>query len=135
MLPNPDDFPSLFSVVPVDLFIAKFVPFQFFGPEFRPGGGECAVFCASVPKTRVDEDDRFVLWQNHIGFAKIFSRIFTITKTPFPHLFSKQYLNSAVSAFHSGHYLASFGFCELIHIAIIFYSLYTRVSKLELWLK
>jgi len=62
MFPHSEYFPFLISIDLSDPFVPFFVSFYFGNPIFFAGCGNAAMFFASVPETRVNEDDGFMLF-------------------------------------------------------------------------
>lgn len=74
---------------------------------------------AAVPKTRVYKYYRYIFWQNYVRLAEISRRIFSVTKTVFPKLFTKGNLHFTVSTLYSRHHFASLLFGNNVHAIMV----------------
>jgi len=81
MFPNPKNFPTKFFIVFDDFFVSRRISGNFADPITSVRTWQAAMFFAPMPKTRVNENNGLVLFQNNIRLAEVFVGVLAVAKT------------------------------------------------------
>lgn len=131
MFPNPDYLPFFLSVMLCDLTIPFHISFDLFLPKSRSGFRHSSVFCASVPKTRIDKNHRLIFFQHDVRSPEIFPYVFSVPESRAPKSLPEFYFYAGFRRSHSRHYFRSLLFGKYIcHVRILIF----RIIKFSLCL-